>query len=1343
MSDEISLMVDEDEGGGGGGDDNGVENDAVTNLDKRVEDTSSQNQATAHANDDTSSSTNNDQLIHEAVKSCHSDKSGTEIDIAPHDTAGAVMTVRTTSQGGLDSLGGSTESIEIEETSSTQKEIADNGDITDICKDIILGDNAKIGLELNDNNETRRVIHAFDGEAIASRSDNVTVSSSSGGSGVIDAGLQQQDQSIDFGRRPSNAETRQQIHLSPVPTPPRSPMPPAALNTSLELNQQPIHFQQQQQQHPQQVQYRTQQVISNKLTNSSSSSPSTQNQYISQSQQQQSTSPSTSQSAHMQPNLAMRQQQSVMPDGPAPETNFDSILNSPITGRAKDDIVEKSPGERYLRFSEKLGSGAYKEVYRAYDTIEGIEVAWNVVNLSGVPKSERQYVVNEVRLLEKLNHSNIISFHGSWVNRELEQVIFVTEILSSGTLKSFINKVQVIRWKIAKRWAKQILNGLKYLHSQDPPIIHRDLKCDNIFINGTSGDLRIGDLGLSTGKSTTNKALSVLGTPEFMAPELYNESYDQQVDIYAFGMCMLEIFTKEVPYRECTNPAQIYKKVSSGVEPESLSRIKSSNAREFIRLCLGKPDANGDYKRPDATQLLEHSFLAKREDDDSEVLVDPLNNEGSFPEQSKQPVQRQQQPNYQSSVETFHMPLINEVDVTEDRGSSRNSTQNDFQVQQQVIQGDNLSINGLNVSSPDLHMEAQNINDSAYDMSSQPGPQIPQGESDNRIFCSVDHNKSDEFSGMPDREINIKNVTVLMGRGQQISEDDYVDQNRVQPQVSSQVMHQNHVQSIPMQQSSTNPMNEHPVHQAQNPLPTARSPSSGRPPVAPPPILMGNSIAGHYRKFQNSQFKQPLPGSDIGSTTGSVSSGSQGCTFKYVVEADMIDHEESGTINITITVADQTVRFNYDPFQDDPIQVAREMVNELNFPDDAVLEISETISHLARNARVRIMQQQQQPLHANAMQDGNVMQKQQSMPPFPETGHIFIREQQQQVLPPHTNTMQDGRIIQEQQQQSIPPYPGIANIQDGHILIQEQQQQVLPPHINIMQDGHIIQEQQQQLLVPPYNSSQDALTMQDRLQPLPPITKILQEGYSSTTSSIQNPNLSRQKSEVPIGEASVRFVNSALTKPTSDIPNLGQEVIPQNNQVNDASLLNQGDGDDNNDDDEPSITFSSLELGDDLDMDDSMSDSSEIQKLKLEFNNQVKRSFKAYDTRMENLKRSKLEKEALHQKTVDKYKKEQTAFEKRKMQAQKEQKERVQKLKENFEQQRLEALQSKKLSAPLSDRSHSTSSQMASVVDVETSLKTRIENSSILSSVEERKTESMSSSGNFDTDGNQNKGDGR
>lgn len=53
------------------------------------------------------------------------------------------------------------------------------------------------------------------------------------------------------------------------------------------------------------------------------------------------------------------------------------------------------------------------------------------------------------------------------------------------------------------------------------------------------------------------------GTPEFMAPEVYEEAYNELVDIYSFGMCILEMVTFEYPYSECTHPAQIYKKVVS------------------------------------------------------------------------------------------------------------------------------------------------------------------------------------------------------------------------------------------------------------------------------------------------------------------------------------------------------------------------------------------------------------------------------------------------------------------------------------------------------------------------------------------------------------------------------------------------------------------------------------------------------------------------------------------------------------------------------------------------------------------------------------------------------------
>ncbi|XP_019434511.1 PREDICTED: probable serine/threonine-protein kinase WNK6 isoform X2 [Lupinus angustifolius] len=157
--------------------------------------------------------------------------------------------------------------------------------------------------------------------------------------------------------------------------------------------------------------------------------------------------------------------------------------------------------------------------------------------------------------------------------------------------------------KAVKGWARQILMGLNYLHSHKPPIIHRDLKCDNIFINGHQGEVKIGDLGLAT-LLEQNNAKSVIGTPEFMAPELYDEEYNELADIYSFGMCMLELVTFEYPYRECRNSAQIYKKVSTGVKPVSLSKVKDPEIKLFIEKCLVPAS-----QRLPARELLMDPFL--------------------------------------------------------------------------------------------------------------------------------------------------------------------------------------------------------------------------------------------------------------------------------------------------------------------------------------------------------------------------------------------------------------------------------------------------------------------------------------------------------------------------------------------------------------------------------------------------------------------------------------------------------------------------------------------------------------------------------------------------------------
>ena len=132
-------------------------------------------------------------------------------------------------------------------------------------------------------------------------------------------------------------------------------------------------------------------------------------------------------------------------------------------------------------------------------------------------------------MLKTLKHPKIIAFINAWTNKEKEQVCFITERITGGSLLQYIKRINApLKQKVIKNWCRQILEGLNYLHTRPDPVIHRDLKCDNIFINGNRGDIVIGDLGLST-TLKASCARSIVGTIDFIAPEVYDEKYGTQL----------------------------------------------------------------------------------------------------------------------------------------------------------------------------------------------------------------------------------------------------------------------------------------------------------------------------------------------------------------------------------------------------------------------------------------------------------------------------------------------------------------------------------------------------------------------------------------------------------------------------------------------------------------------------------------------------------------------------------------------------------------------------------------------------------------------------------------------
>jgi serine/threonine protein kinase len=235
----------------------------------------------------------------------------------------------------------------------------------------------------------------------------------------------------------------------------------------------------------------------------------------------------------------------------------------------KDIYVNEENGNEYVKYNEYLcGKGTFKHVWAGFDTQNNSLIAWNEVELpNGLIEKKR--LANEIALLSNLDHPNIIKLKDSWKNPP--KYILITEIFNNTTLdkyyKKYIKESPHSFKQNLKTHIIQILDVIKYLHERN--IIHRDIKPENIGIN--NDDIKIMDFGLSTeflpepttellnkpllsrAHSLTNvEDFTMMGTPLYMAPEMFENKYNKTVDIYAFGHTMLELILDTQPYKHLT-----------------------------------------------------------------------------------------------------------------------------------------------------------------------------------------------------------------------------------------------------------------------------------------------------------------------------------------------------------------------------------------------------------------------------------------------------------------------------------------------------------------------------------------------------------------------------------------------------------------------------------------------------------------------------------------------------------------------------------------------------------------------------------------------------------------------
>lgn len=195
-------------------------------------------------------------------------------------------------------------------------------------------------------------------------------------------------------------------------------------------------------------------------------------------------------------------------------------------------------------FGKEIGAGAYGKVFRG--SFRGEEVAIKQEQVRH--KDLAKYLASEIAVLRAVSHPHLLRYLGAAQNEK--SVYIVTEFMGGGDLRAILANTAVeLSWRLRLTLARDALEGIAYLHAND--LIHRDIKTENILVDD-SWRCVVADYGFARKAAAGNRqAMTILGTDEFMAPEVvFGESYDDRADVFSFGVVLAEIITRRAPGRD-------------------------------------------------------------------------------------------------------------------------------------------------------------------------------------------------------------------------------------------------------------------------------------------------------------------------------------------------------------------------------------------------------------------------------------------------------------------------------------------------------------------------------------------------------------------------------------------------------------------------------------------------------------------------------------------------------------------------------------------------------------------------------------------------------------------------
>lgn len=289
-------------------------------------------------------------------------------------------------------------------------------------------------------------------------------------------------------------------------------------------------------------------------------------------------------------------QEDSTPPPPMLSGSFGETMTSP--GAIKGSVATFVKGEI-------LGHGQLGTVYKGLDCRTGQMFAIKEVVIDKKVEADMKYkeaLENEISLYEELAHPHIVSYLGhDYINSSL---YIYLEYMAGGSVAQVLGQFGKMDEKLIASYARDLLEGLEYLHSGQPSVLHRDIKGANILV-GLDCRVKLADFGCS--KRTADTMLqSLRGSIPWMAPEVIQQTgYGRRSDVWSFGCVLIEMATAKHPWGHFDNPMAAMVRIgmtdNTPPVPDTLSEV----CQDFIRQCTQR-DKN---QRPHASNLLQHAFV--------------------------------------------------------------------------------------------------------------------------------------------------------------------------------------------------------------------------------------------------------------------------------------------------------------------------------------------------------------------------------------------------------------------------------------------------------------------------------------------------------------------------------------------------------------------------------------------------------------------------------------------------------------------------------------------------------------------------------------------------------------